>query len=163
MRFTRSPDDANNPAERGEYHIHDGPQHENLKRAEPVAEPAEYNAKSAIAHAENEPGKEARSQEMAWQAQESKNGNRSKKAEYRRRRDIALQRKALQERRVIRNQQPHGEYQSKANAHVNTGADCRVAENVEPTITGQMRTYQHAVLGSQETAIVQPGFTAMVA
>jgi hypothetical protein len=49
MRFTGSPDYANNPAERGEYHIHDGSHHENLERAEPVAEPVKNYAQRAIA------------------------------------------------------------------------------------------------------------------
>jgi hypothetical protein len=152
MRFPRSPDHADNPTERGEYHIHDGAQHENLERTEPVAEAVKNHAERAIARAENEPSKEARGQEMPWQAQKAKNGNGSQKAEDRGRRDIALQRETIQERRMIRDHQPRGENQSQANAHINTRANCRVAEDVEPTITGQMRTYQHAVLGSQETS-----------
>src|SRR6266851_4811997 len=89
---------------------------------------------------------------MPRQAQEPKNRNDSEKAEDRSRRDIALQRKAFQERGVIRNHQPCGENQRQANSHVNTSADGRVTEDVEPAITGQMRTYQHEVLGSQETS-----------
>ena len=68
MRFTRSPDHADNPAERSEYHIYDRPQHKNMERAEPVAETAEYEAERAITHAENQPAKKARCQEMAWPA-----------------------------------------------------------------------------------------------
>jgi hypothetical protein len=36
MRSTGSPDGGNNPAERGENHIDDGAQHENMERAEPI-------------------------------------------------------------------------------------------------------------------------------
>src|SRR5712692_3338866 len=151
MRFTGSPDRPNNPGARGEYHIHDRPHHENLERAEPVVETAEDEAQRAIAYAENHPAQEARCQEVARQAQKPKNGNRSEKAEDRSGGDIALQRKALQERGVIGDHQPCGEHQSQTYANINAGADCRIAENVEPTITGQMRTYQHKVLGSQDT------------
>src|SRR5713226_5761604 len=150
IRFTGSPDNRDNPAERSEYHIHDGAQHENLKCAEPVAEPAITQAESAIAHAENQPAKKARCQEMAWPAQKPKDRNRGKKAKNCRRGDIAFHRKAIQKRRVIGNHQPCGEYQSQTNANIDAGADRRVAENMEPTIAGQMRTYQHNVLGSQD-------------
>jgi len=87
---------------------------------------------------------------MPGQAQKSKNGNRGEKAQDRGGSDIAFHRKAIQKRRVIGNHQPCGEYQSQTNANINAGADCRVAEDMEPTITGQMRTYQHNVLGSQD-------------
>src|SRR5712692_3470742 len=90
---------------------------------------------------------------MARQAQKPKNGNRSEKAQDRGGSDIALHRKAIQERGVIGNHQPCGEHQSQTNANINAGADCRIAENVEPTITGQMRTYQHKVLGSQDSSL----------
>ena len=59
MSFTRSPDHADNPAERGEYHIHDGAQYENMNRAQPVAQPAIDQAESAIAQTENKPAKKA--------------------------------------------------------------------------------------------------------
>ena len=59
MRSTGSPDRGNNPAERGEYHIDDRAQHENMKRAEAITEPAENHAQRAIAEAENEPSDEA--------------------------------------------------------------------------------------------------------
>src|SRR5258705_5311289 len=87
---------------------------------------------------------------MSWEAQKPEDGNRGEKAENRGGGDKALRRKAFQERRVIRNHQPGGKYQSQADAYVDTGADRRVAEDMEPSIAGQMRTYQHAVLGSQE-------------
>ena len=89
---------------------------------------------------------------MSWEAQKPEDGNRGEKAENRGGGDKALRRKAFQERRVIRNHQPGGKYQSQADAYVDTGADRRVAEDMEPSIAGQMRTYQHAVLGSQETS-----------
>src|SRR5258706_7731665 len=150
MRFTGSPDHANNPGERGEYHIYDRSQHKNVERAEPVAETTEYEAQRAITHAENQPAEKARGHEMPGQAQKPKNGNRGEKAQDRGGGDIAFHRKAIQKRRVVGNHQPCGEYQSQTNANINTGADCRVAENMEPTIAGQMRTYQHKVLGSQD-------------
>src|ERR1700676_4619772 len=152
MCLTRSPDHAYNPAERGEYHIHDGAQYENMNRAEPVAQPAIDQAERTVAETENKPAKKTRGQEMSRQAQKPKDGNRGEKGENCGGGDKALRGKALQERRVIRNHQPRGKYQSHADAHVNTGADRRVAEDVEPTITGQMRTYQHAVRGSKETS-----------
>src|SRR2546422_553322 len=152
MRFTGSPDHANNPAERGEYHIHDRSHHKNMERAEPVAETMEYEAERAITQAENQPAKKARCHEMPGQAQKPKNGNRGEKTQDRGGGDIALHRKAIQERGAIGNHQPCGEHQSQTNANINAGADCRIAENVEPTITGQMRTYQHKVLGSQDTS-----------
>src|SRR6266699_2729172 len=101
MRFTGSPDRGYNPAKRSENHIHDSAQHENLGRAEPIAEPPEDHAEHAIAEAENQPSDKARCHEVSWQAQKPKNGNR------------------------------------------------RDAENVEPTVTRQMRTYQHEVAGPQ--------------
>src|SRR6266403_6106596 len=81
MRFTGSPDHANNPGERGEYHIYDRSQHKNVERAEPVAETTEYEAQRAITHAENQPAEKARGHEMPGQAQKSKNGNRGEKAQ----------------------------------------------------------------------------------
>src|SRR5260370_11631049 len=89
---------------------------------------------------------------MARQAQKPKNGNRSKKAEDRRCGDIALHRKAIQERGVICNHQPCGENQTQTNTHVNASADGSVGEDVEPTITRQMRTYQHEKLASRDAS-----------
>jgi len=152
MRFTGSPDCGNNPAERSENHIHDGAQHEDLERTEPIAEPAEDQAERAIAQAENEPAKKARCQEMPRQAQKPQNGNRSEETENRGGGDIAFHRKAFQEWRMIGNHQPRGENQRQTNTHIHAGANRRVAEDMEPTITGQMRTYQHEVLGSQDAS-----------
>src|SRR6266576_3232124 len=67
MRSTGSPDRGNNPAERGENHIDDGAQHENMEGAEPITEPAENHAESAIAEAENEPSDKTRRQEIPRQ------------------------------------------------------------------------------------------------
>jgi hypothetical protein len=153
MRLTGSPHHANYPAERSKYQIHEGAKHENLHRAPPVAEPAENHAERAIAHAENNPANEARCQEVSWEAQEPKDGNARQEAQDRGGGNIALHREAIQERRVIGNQQPGGEYQRQAHTDVNTGADGRIAENVEPTITGQMRTYQHERRVSQDASI----------
>src|SRR6266436_1735446 len=153
IRFTGSPNNGHNPGEGSENHIHDSAQHENLKRAEPAAEPVIGQAERAIAYTENKPAKKARRQEMAWQAQKPKDGNRGKKTENRGGGDIALQRKAFQEWGMIGNHQPYGENQTQTNTHVNTGANRHVAEHMEPTITGQMRTYQHKVLGSQDSSL----------
>ncbi len=153
MRFTGSPDNGHNPAERSENHIHDGAQHENLERAVPIAEPVKDQAERAIAQAENEPAKKTRCQEMPRQAQKPKDGNRTQEAEYRGGGDIALQRKAFQEWGMIGNDQPCGENQSQANTDVNSGANRRVAEDVEPAITGQMWTNQHEALVSQDANI----------
>jgi hypothetical protein len=152
MRFTGSPDNGNNPAERSENHIHNGAHHEDLKRAEPIAEPAEDQAERAIAEAENEPANKARCQEMPRQAQKPKDGNRREEAENRDGGDIALHREAFQEWSMIGNNHPCGENQSQTNTHVNTGANRRVAKDVEPTITGQMRMYRHEALGSQDAS-----------
>src|SRR5260370_23863343 len=120
-----------------------------MERAEPATEPVENQAERAIAEAENEPTEKARRQQEPWQAQKPKNGNRSDKAENRSGGDIALHREAFQERGVIGNHQPRGENQSQADPHVHTGANRRVAEDVEPAITGQMPTNQHEALPSQ--------------
>jgi hypothetical protein len=153
MRFTGSPDCGNNPGERGDNHIYNSAQHENMERAEPATEPVEYQAERAIAEAENEPTEKARRQKEPRQAQKPKNGNRSDKAENRSGGDIALHREAFQERGVIGNHQPRGENQSQTDPHVNTGANRRVAEYMEPTIPGQMRTNQHEELVSQDASI----------
>ena len=152
MRSTGSPDRGNNPAERGENHIDDGAQHENMERAEPITEPAEKCAERAIAEAENEPSHKARRQEMPRKAQKPKNGNRSEEAQNHGGGDIALQRKALQEWGMIGNNDPGGENQGQTNTNVNTGANRRVAEDMEPAIPRQMRTDQHEVLGSQDAS-----------
>jgi hypothetical protein len=68
MRFTGSPDCGNNPGERGDNHIYDSAQHENMERAEPATEPVENQAERAIAEAENEPTEKARRQQKPWQA-----------------------------------------------------------------------------------------------
>ena len=153
MRFTSSPDCGNNPGERGDNHIHDSAQHENMERAEPIIEPVENQAERAIAEAENEPTEKARRQEKPWQPQKPKDRNRSDKAENRGGGDIALQRKAFEEWGAIGNNQPRGENQSQTDPHINTGANRRVAEDVEPAITGQMRTNQHKALVSQDASI----------
>ena len=153
MRSTGSPDRGNNPAERGENHIHDGAQHENMERAEPITEPVENQAERAIADTENEPTEKSRCQEVPRHAQKPKNRNRSEKTENHGGGDIALQREAFQEWGVIGNNQPYGENQSQTNANVNTGANRRVAEDVQPAITGQMWAYLHEVLGSQGASI----------
>ena len=95
MRSAGSPDRGNNPAERGEDHIDDRAQHENMKRAETITEPAENHAQRAIAEAENEPSDEARRQQMPRKAQKPKYGNRGEEAQNHRGGDIALQRKAF--------------------------------------------------------------------
>ena len=123
-----------------------------MERAEPQTEPAEDQTERTIAKAENEPRQEARCQEMSRQAQKAKNGNGSEEAEKRGAGDVALQRKAFEERGMIGNNEPCGENQSQANPHVNTGAYRRVAEDVEPTITGQLRVNRHRVLGSQDAS-----------
>src|SRR2546429_16174 len=145
MRSTGSPDRGNNPAERGENHIDDGAKHENMERAEPITEPAEKCAERGIAEAENEPSDKARRQQMPRKAQKPKNGNRSEEAQNHRGGDIALQRKGLQEGGMIGNSDPGGENQGQTNTNVNTGANRRVAEDMEPAIPRQMRTNQHEV------------------
>src|SRR6266446_8898928 len=149
MRFTSSPDRGNNPANRSDNHIRHGAQHEDLERAMPIAVPAEDHAERTIAQAENDPAQKARRQEMPRQTQKPKNRNRCEEAEDHRRGNIPLQGKALQERGMIGDDQPGDENQRQTNTDVNTRADRRVRENVEPTITGQMRTNRHRVLGSQ--------------
>src|SRR5213080_4903429 len=89
---------------------------------------------------------------MPRQAQKPKNGNGSEEAENRGGGDIALQRKAFQEWGMIGNHEPCAENQSQTNTHVNTRANRRVAEDVEPTITGQMRANRHRVLDSQDAS-----------
>src|SRR5947199_7383540 len=123
-----------------------------MERAEPHTEPAEDQTERTIAKAENEPRQEARCQEMSRQAQKAKNGNGSEEAEKRGAGDVALQRKAFEERGMIGNNEPCGENQSQANPHVNTGAYRRVAEDVEPTITGQLRVNRHGGLDSQDAS-----------
>src|SRR6266478_6283843 len=136
MRFTSSPDRGNNPANRSDNHIRHGAQHEDLERAMPIAEPAEDHAERTIAQAENDPAQKARRQEMPRQTQKPKNRNRCEEAENRHRGDIPLQGKTLQKRRMIGNDQPGDENQRQANTDVNTGADRRVGEDMEPTISG---------------------------
>src|SRR2546427_2809575 len=87
---------------------------------------------------------------MPRQAQKAKHWHGCKKAKNRGGGDIALQGKAFQKWRMIGNHQPCRKNQGQANTNVHSGADRRVAENVEPTITGQMRPNQHGVLGSQD-------------
>src|SRR5260370_10258565 len=98
---------------------------------------------------------------MPRPAQEPNDGNGSDKAENRRRGDIALQRKAFQEWRLIGDYQPCGENQRQTDANVNTGARRRVAANVEPTIPGQMRSYQHRYWAPNMRALVLPSFTSV--
>src|ERR1700686_2408785 len=121
--FTGSPDRCNNPAERGENHIHDGAQHENMKCAEPITKPVVNQTESAIAEAENQPTEKLRRQEGPLHAQKPKNRNRTEKTENHGGGDIALQREAFQEWGVMGNIQPCGENQSQTNTNVNTGAD----------------------------------------
>src|SRR5712691_476318 len=149
MRFAGSPDRGNDPAERTENHIHNGAQHENVKRAKPIAEPAKDQAEHAIAQAENEPAKKAGRQEMTRHAQEPKDGQRREESQNRGGGDIALQGKALQERHAIGDDQPSGKNQGQANTDVNTRPNGRVREDVEPTITWQMWTKRHRVPSSQ--------------
>ena len=54
---------------------------------------------------------------------------------------------------MIGNNQPCGENQSQTNANVNTRANRRIAEDLEPAITGQMWAYLHKVLGSPGASI----------
>lgn len=151
MRFARSPDRADNPAESGENHIHNRTYYENLNRA-PLAEFAEDHAEQTIANAEYQPPDKARRQQMPREAQKSKDWNSRKETENRRCGDIALHGKAIQERGVVGNHQASGKDQCQADADIHARADSSVAEGVKPTISGQMRTYQHALLGSQETS-----------
>src|SRR5882762_1819322 len=100
---------------------------------------------------------------MPRQSQEPKSRNRRQKAKNRRRGNIALQGKPFEKGRTIGNHQPHAENQRQAYTDVNARSNRRVTEDVEPAVTGQMRTYQHAVLGSQDASDrLKPGVTAMV-
>lgn len=165
MSFASSPDQRADPRNRRDNHIHNRPQHENLKRADPVAEPVEDQAEGPITKSENEPADEAGSKQISWCAQEPQNGNGSQEAQHRGGGDVALHRKVLQERNMIGDNQPRRKNQRQANTDVNTRPNRRVAEEMEPTITGQMRTDQHRVLGShsQDALGKEPGSTAMVA
>src|SRR5437773_10171154 len=89
---------------------------------------------------------------MPRKAQKPKNGNRSEEAQNHGGGDIALQRKALQEWGTIGNNDPGGENQGQTNTNVDTDANRRVAEDMEPALPRQMRTDQHEVLGSQDAS-----------
>src|SRR6267154_6438178 len=89
---------------------------------------------------------------MPRQSQEPKSRNRRQKTKNRRRGNIALQGKPFEKRRTIGNHQPRAENQRQAHTDVNARSNRRVTEDVEPAVTGQVRTYQHAVLRSQDAS-----------
>ena len=95
-------------------------------------------AENPVAEAEEEPPDETGSQEIARRAEKAQNGNGRKKAEDAFCGEIALPRQALEKRDMIGNHQPDRKNQGEANADVDAGADSRVAEEVKPTIAGQM-------------------------
>ncbi len=73
---------------------------------------------------------------MSGHAQESKDGNQREQAKKQCGRDIAFQRETFEERDVIGQKQPSGEYQAQTDSDVDANSNCRVAENVKPTVTG---------------------------
>jgi len=151
MRFAGSPDHRNYPRKRRNNHIHERAHHEDLNRTVGrIAEPVEDEAETAVTKKKKEPADEAGRQQVSRRAQEPENGNGSQEAQHRGGGDVALHRKVLQERNMIGDNQPRRENQRQANSDVDTRSNRRVAEEMEPTITGQMRTDQHQVLGSQD-------------
>jgi hypothetical protein len=150
MRGAGPGDECADPGKGREDHVHDRTEHENQKSAVPIAELAEEQTEGTIAKAEDEPTYQTGGKEITRSAEKAKNGNRREKTENCAGSEVALPRKALEKRDMIGNHQPGGKNQGKANADVNAGADSRVAEEVKPTITGQMRTNRHQALGSQD-------------
>src|SRR5580700_9393806 len=147
----RFPDGCADPAKRRDDHICDSAKHENLKRAVPFAKGPVKHTESAITRTENHPGNQARRQEMARHKQESKNRDEREKTQNYSCSHIALHRKSFQEREMIRDDQPRRENQRHANTSIYTRSNRRIAEDVEPTVTGQMRSNGHPMLGSQAT------------
>src|SRR5713101_617485 len=88
---------------------------------------------------------------MPWHAPKSKDGNQCKKAEKCGSGNISLQCKSIQERDTICNDQPGHESPAQTNASVNAGPNRRIAEDVEPTVTGKMCAHGHRMLGSPDT------------
>ena len=60
MRFASSPNNRTKPAKRGDDHVHDGAEHENMESAEKrITQPGEDQAEYSVARGKNEPGDEA--------------------------------------------------------------------------------------------------------
>jgi hypothetical protein len=136
MRGAGSPDKSADPGKSRKDHVHNSAEHEDLKGTVPIAELAEKETQNTIAETEEEPANQTRSQEITGSAEKAKNGNRSKKAENRGGSDVAFLRETLQKRDMIGDHQPGRKDQSEANADIDACTDSRVAEEVEPTITG---------------------------
>ena len=138
MSGAGSPNESADPGNGRQDHVYNRAEHENLKSTVPIAEPAEEETEGTIAEAEDEPADQTRSQEIARRAEEAKNGHCGEKTENRRGSDVALQGKTLQERHMIGDHQPDRKNQSEADADIDTGADSRVAQEMKPTIAGQV-------------------------
>src|SRR5260370_7721592 len=88
---------------------------------------------------------------MARHEPKSKDGDQCKKAGKRGGGNIPLQCKSIQERDTIGNDQPDHESHAQTNAGVNAGSNRRIAEDVEPTVTGKMCAHGHRMLSSPDT------------
>lgn len=138
MSGAGSPNESADPRNGCQDHVNNCAEHEDQKGAVPIAELAEEETEDTIAEAEDEPANQTRSQEIARRAEETKNGNCGEKTENPGGRDVALQGETLQERHMIGNYQPDRKNQSEADADIDSSADSRVAEEMKPTIAGQM-------------------------
>ena len=132
LRFASFPDGRADPANRGEDHVHDGAEHEDLECAVPIAEPGENQAERAVAQREDEPGDEARCQQVARPSHESKYGDCGEKAKRCGGGDVPFPREVIQHGNAIGKNEPNGEDQTQEHTGVNTRTDGRVAENVKP-------------------------------
>jgi hypothetical protein len=134
--FANSPDGPANPGYRRDDQVHDGPKHENLNRAVPVAESSEKQTKDTIIQAEDQPRDQTRGQQMPGHAQESQNGNHREQTKKNSSSDVALQRETVEERDAIGHEHPGSEYQSQTHCDVHSDSNGHVPENVEPTVSG---------------------------
>jgi hypothetical protein len=154
MTFTNPPDERAYPGKGREDHVYKKTNHKDLKRTVLGPEKIKEDTEQAIGKAENHPGNEAGRQQISGQAKKTDHGEDGKEAEKRGACEIALERKTFKKREAIGNEGPSGQNKGEANADVNTHADCHVLENVEPTVTRQMCSNGHGLVGSQDSLVV---------
>ena len=150
IRFARPPDNRGDPGKRGENHVNHGAEHEDQRGAVPpdtIVQLAEEQTEHAVYDTKNDPADHACGQEISGHAKKTQNRHCSQKAQNSRSSDVALHGEPLQERNMIRNDQPSSEDQTEAHTRVNASADGRVAKEMQPAVAGQMHMYGHPKLG----------------
>jgi hypothetical protein len=154
MTFTNPPDERAYPGKGREDHVYKKTNHKDLKRAVFGPEKLKEDPEQAISEAENHPGNQTGRQQISRRAKETDHGEDGEEAEKRGAGEIALESKTFKKREAIGNKGPGGQNKGEANADVNTHADCHVLENVEPTVTRQMCSNGHGLVGSQDSLVV---------